>query len=47
MVLVLNGSGKNVQAGPMSDRLKVVGYSTLTPGNASRRADSVVIIGSR
>jgi hypothetical protein len=36
MVLVLNGSGK-----------KVVGYSTLTPGNASRRADSVVIIGSR
>lgn len=42
-VLVLNGSGKNQQAGPMSDRLKVVGYRTLTPGNASRRPDSVVL----
>jgi hypothetical protein len=42
-VLVLNGSGKNQQAGPMSDRLKVVGYRTLTPGNASRRPDTVVL----
>lgn len=42
-VLVLNGSGKNQQAGPMADRLKVVGYRTLTPGNASRRPDSVVL----
>ncbi|MEW6471684.1 MAG: LytR C-terminal domain-containing protein [Actinomycetota bacterium] len=42
-VLVLNGSGKNQQAGPMSERLKVVGYRTLTPGNASRRPDSVVL----
>lgn len=42
-VLVLNASGKAQQAGPMSERLKVVGYRTLTPGNASRRADSVVL----
>ena len=42
-VLVLNGSGKSQQAGPMSERLKVVGYRTLTAGNASRRADSVVL----
>ena len=42
-VLVLNGSGKSQQAGPMSDRLKVVGYRTLTPGNASRRPDSTVL----
>ena len=27
----------------MSDRLTVVGYRTLTPGNASRRPDSVVL----
>jgi hypothetical protein len=42
-VLVLNGTGKNQQAKPMSDRLAVVGYRTLTPGNASRRPDSVVL----
>ena len=42
-VLVLNGSGRNQQAGPMSDRLKVVGYKTLTPGNADRRDTSVVL----
>jgi hypothetical protein len=27
----------------MADRLAVVGYQTLTPGNASRRNDSVVL----
>ena len=27
----------------MADRLAVVGYRTLTPGNAARRADSVVL----
>ena len=27
----------------MADRLAVVGYHTLTPGNASRRADTVVL----
>lgn len=42
-VLVLNASGRNQQAGPMSDRLAVVGYRTLTPGNADRRPDSVVL----
>jgi hypothetical protein len=42
-VLVLNASGKNQQAKPMADRLAVVGYRTLTPGNASRRADSTVL----
>jgi LytR cell envelope-related transcriptional attenuator len=42
-VLVLNATGKNQQAKPMSDRLAVVGYRTLTPGNAARRADSVVL----
>jgi len=42
-VLVLNASGKNQQAKPMADRLAVVGYRTLTPGNAARRADSVVL----
>jgi LytR cell envelope-related transcriptional attenuator len=42
-VLVLNATGKNQQAKPMSDRLAVVGYKTLTPGNASRRPDSVVL----
>ena len=41
-VLVLNASGRNQQAKPMSDRLAVVGYRTLTPGNADRRPDSVV-----
>ena len=42
-VLVLNATGKNQQAKPMTDRLAVVGYKTLTPGNASRRPDSVVL----
>jgi hypothetical protein len=42
-VLVLNATGKNAQAKPMSDRLAVVGYRTLTPGTANRRADSVVL----
>ena len=42
-VLVLNATGKNQQAKPMSDRLAVVGYRTLTPGNTARRADSVVL----
>jgi hypothetical protein len=42
-VLVLNATGKNQQAKPMSDRLAVVGYRTLTPGNATRRPDSVVL----
>ena len=42
-VLVLNATGKNQQAKPMSDRLAVVGYRTLTPGNASRRPDTVVL----
>jgi len=42
-VLVLNATGKANQAKPMSDRLAVVGYRTLTPGNATRRPDSVVL----
>jgi hypothetical protein len=42
-VLVLNATGKNQQAKPMADRLAVVGYRTLTPGNAARRPDSVVL----
>ena len=42
-VLVLNATGKAQQAKPMSDRLAVVGYHTLTPGNATRRPDSVVL----
>jgi dienelactone hydrolase len=42
-VLVLNATGKNQQAKPMSDRLAVVGYKTLTPGNATHRPDSVVL----
>ncbi|HVW32996.1 MAG TPA: LytR C-terminal domain-containing protein [Acidimicrobiia bacterium] len=42
-VLVLNGTGKNNQAKPMSDRLAVVGYHTLTPGTTAKRADSVVL----
>jgi hypothetical protein len=42
-VLVLNATGKNQQAKPMSDRLAVVGYRTLTPGNATRQPDSVVL----
>lgn len=42
-VLVLNASGRNQQATPMSERLTVVGYRTLTPGNATLRPDSVVL----
>ena len=42
-VLVLNATGKANQAKPMADRLGVVGYHTLTPGNATRRPDSVVL----
>jgi LytR cell envelope-related transcriptional attenuator len=42
-VVVLNATGKSNQAKPMSDRLAVVGYHTLTPGNAARRADTVVL----
>ena len=42
-VLVLNASGRNQQATPMAERLGVVGYRTLTPGNATRRPESVVL----
>jgi dienelactone hydrolase len=42
-VLVLNATGLSNQAKPMSDRLAVVGYRTLTPGNATRQPDSVVL----
>jgi hypothetical protein len=42
-VLVLNATGKSNQAKPMADRLAVVGYRTLTPGNAARQPDSVVL----
>src|SRR5690349_23119516 len=42
-VLVLNATGKSNQAKPMSDRLGVVGYHTLTPGNAARRPDTTVL----
>jgi len=42
-VLVLNGSGRNNQAKPMSDRLTVVGYRTLTPGTVARRDASAVL----
>jgi len=42
-VVVLNATGRNNQAKPMSDRLAVVGYRTLTPGTATRRPDSVVL----
>jgi hypothetical protein len=42
-VLVLNGSGRNNQAKPMSDRLAVVGYHTLTPGTVAVRTDSAVL----
>jgi hypothetical protein len=41
-VVVLNASGRPNQAKPMSDRLGVVGYRTVEPGNAPRRPDSVV-----
>jgi hypothetical protein len=42
-VLVLNASGRAKQAGPMSERLQVVGYRTLEPGNASVRRESSVL----
>ena len=42
-VLVLNGSGRNKQAAPLSERLAAVGYQTLEPGNADRREASVVL----
>jgi len=42
-VLVLNASGRANQAKPMSDRLGVVGYRTLEPGNATRRPDTAVL----
>ena len=42
-VLVLNGTGRNAQAKPLADRLAVVGYRTLTPGNANRRDESVAL----
>jgi dienelactone hydrolase len=42
-VLVLNATGKNNQAKPMAERLAVVGYRTLTPGNAAQRPDSAVL----
>lgn len=42
-VLVLNGSGRNKQAAPMSERLSAIGYRTLEPGNASRREASIVL----
>ena len=42
-VLVLNATGRNNQAKPMSDRLAVVGYRTLTPGTSAHRPDSAVL----
>jgi hypothetical protein len=42
-VLVLNGSGRNKQAAPMSERLAAAGYQTLEPGNATLRKDSIVL----
>jgi hypothetical protein len=42
-VLVLNGSGRDKQAGPMSERLNAAGYRTLEPGNASLRDESIVL----
>jgi hypothetical protein len=42
-VLVLNASGKSGQAAAMSERLSVVGYRTLTPGNATPRPDSLAL----
>jgi hypothetical protein len=42
-VVVLNASGRANQAKPMSDRLRVVGYRTIEPGNAPRRPDTVVL----
>jgi hypothetical protein len=41
-VLVLNASGRANQAHPMAERLKVVGYRILEPGNAPRRPASTV-----
>jgi hypothetical protein len=42
-VLVLNASGKSGQAAAMSERLSVVGYRTLTPGNATPRPESLAL----
>lgn len=42
-VLVLNASGRNKQAGPLSDRLAAVGYTTLPAGNAPLRGTSSVL----
>lgn len=42
-VLVLNASGRANQARPMSERLGVVGYRMLTPGNAPRQVDTVAL----
>lgn len=42
-VLVLNASGRDNQARPLSERLRAAGYETLEPGNASRREASVVL----
>lgn len=42
-VLVLNASGKSGQAAAMSERLSVVGYRTLTPGNATQRPESTAL----
>ncbi len=41
-VLVLNASGRANQARPMSERLAVVGYKTLEPGNAAVRPETTV-----
>jgi len=41
-VLVINASGRANQARPMAERLKVVGYRTLEPGNAPKRPASTV-----
>jgi hypothetical protein len=42
-VLVLNASGRSNQARPMSERLRVVGYKTLEPGNAPKRPKTSVL----
>lgn len=42
-VQVLNASGRNAVAKPMSERLAVVGYKTLEPGNAPVRPATSVL----
>ena len=42
-VQVLNASGRNAVARPMSERLSVVGYKTLEPGNAPVRPATSVL----